>query len=114
MASRLRLSRPVPMTDSRRPPVEVTADEFSELFRSVSSWGQWGERGALNRLAPKQVAASARLVREGTSVTLSLPLNTVAAADNPVPAVHYMTAEMHEIGRASCRDSRSVSRRAAC
>jgi kynurenine formamidase len=84
------------LTESPRPPLEVTADEFTELFRSVSSWGRWGERGALNRLRPEQVAASARLVREGTSVTLSLPLNAVAAADNPVPAVHYMTIEEHD------------------
>ena len=86
------------MTESRRPSVEVTADEFSELFRSVSSWGRWGEadeRGALNRLVPEQVAAAARLVREGTSVTLSLPLNTEARADNPDPAVHFMTTEGH-------------------
>ena len=87
------------MTESRRPSVEVTAEEFSEIFRSVSSWGRWGERGergALNRLVPERIAAAARLVREGTSVTLSLPLNTVAAADNPNPAVHFMTTEEHD------------------
>jgi hypothetical protein len=35
--------------------------------------------------------AAARLVRDGTTVTLSLPLNTQAAAHNPKPAVHHMT-----------------------
>ena len=47
------------MTEADPPPVEVNTDEFSELFRSVSSWGRWGEddeRGALNRLAPERVA----------------------------------------------------------
>ena len=74
---------------------EVTAEEFGELFRSLSSWGRWGEsdeRGALNRLEPERVVEAARLVREGTSVTLSLPVNTEAAPDNPDPAVHFMTA----------------------
>ena len=95
MASRAADFLQCAMTESRRPAVEVTADEFSELFRRVSSWGHWGdgERGALNRLVPERVAAAARLVREGISVTLSLRMNTVAAVDNPVPAVHYMTTE---------------------
>jgi kynurenine formamidase len=72
----------------------VSAEEFRALFRAVSSWGRWGEqdeRGALNELTPERVAAAAGLVREGVSVSLSLPLNTEAAADNPSPAVHLMT-----------------------
>jgi kynurenine formamidase len=86
------------MTDQSPVPVGVTVDQFKELFRSLSSWGRWGERderGALNRLMPELVASAARLVREGTSVSLSLPLNTEAAADNPDPAVHFMTTEGH-------------------
>ena len=82
------------MTEPGRPRVEVTRAEFSELFRSVSSWGRWGERderGALNYLQPELVVAASRLVRDGTTVTLSLPMNTKAAEDNPEPAVHYMT-----------------------
>jgi kynurenine formamidase len=73
---------------------EVSAAEFAELFRSLSSWGRWGEgdqRGALNHLEPSRVVAASRLVQEGTTVTLSLPMNTKAAEDNPEPAVHYMT-----------------------
>jgi kynurenine formamidase len=82
------------MTEPPRPRVELTNAEFAELFRSVSSWGRWGERdqrGALNHLEPERVVAAARLVRDGTTVTLSLPMNTKAADDNPEPAVHYMT-----------------------
>ena len=82
------------MTEPGRPRVEVTPAEFRELFRSLSSWGRWGEddqRGALNRLQPEQVVTASRLVRDGTTVTLSLPMNTTAAEDNPEPAVHYMT-----------------------
>jgi kynurenine formamidase len=73
---------------------EVSAAEFAELFRSVSTWGRWSEgdqRGALNHLEPSRVVAASRLVQEGTTVTLSLPMNTKAAEDNPEPAVHYMT-----------------------
>jgi kynurenine formamidase len=82
------------MTEPTSSRVEVTAAEFAELFRSVSSWGRWGERdqrGMLNLLEPGRVVAASRLVQEGTTVTLSLPMNTKAAEDNPEPAVHYMT-----------------------
>jgi len=60
----------------------------------VSTWGRWGEsdqRGALNELTPERVAAATRLVRDGASVSLGLPMNTHAAADNPAPAVHRMS-----------------------
>ena len=75
------------------PRTEVTAAEFGELFRSLSTWGRWGEgdeRGALNHLAPERVVVASSLVRDGTTVTLSLPMNTEAAVDNPEPAVHVM------------------------
>jgi kynurenine formamidase len=49
------------------------------------------ERGALHLLTPERVAAAARLVSDGASVSLSLPLNTRPAMDNPVPADHHMT-----------------------
>jgi hypothetical protein len=84
------------MTQSRPAPIDVSAEESSALFRTVSSWGRWGaedERGALNRLTPEHVAAAARLVREGVHVSLGLPLNTTAAVDNPQPAVHRMTSD---------------------
>jgi kynurenine formamidase len=72
----------------------VSAAQFSQLFNTLSSWGRWGaddERGALHHLTPERVAAAARLVAHGLSVTLSLPLNTHAAVHNPSPADHYMT-----------------------
>ena len=37
------------------PGVDMTAQEFRELFDAVSNWGRWdddGERGALNHLTP--------------------------------------------------------------
>jgi hypothetical protein len=84
------------MTEPDPQRVQVTAHEFSEIFRSVSSWRRWGEhdeRGALNRLMPERVARAVALVQEGISVTLSLPLNTTEAPDKPKPAVHYMTTK---------------------
>ena len=74
---------------------EVTSGEFDELFRTVSTWGRWGEddeRGALNHLTPERVVAAAGLVRDGLTITLSRPLNTTLAPDNPRPADHHMTA----------------------
>jgi kynurenine formamidase len=72
----------------------VSAAQFHALFEAVSTWGRWGEsdeRGTLHHLTPERVAAATRLVREGVSVTLSLPLNTRRAVHNPEPALHYMT-----------------------
>jgi kynurenine formamidase len=76
------------------PPMDVSTAEFRSLFDRLSNWGRWGtddERGTLHLLTPKRVAAGARLVHDGLTVTLSLPLNTQAAIHNPVPADHHMT-----------------------
>jgi kynurenine formamidase len=72
----------------------MTANEFRELFDAVSNWGRWDdgrERGALNHLTPERVAAAARLVDTGATITLSLPLVTQARPDVPQPADHRMT-----------------------
>jgi kynurenine formamidase len=76
------------------PRVDMTANEFRELFDAVSNWGRWdddGERGALHHLTPARIAAAARLVRSGVTVTLSQPLKTEARIDVPAPADHHMT-----------------------
>jgi kynurenine formamidase len=68
--------------------------EFKELFQTVSNWGRWGDsddRGALNELTPERVAAAAGLVRSGETVSLSMPVNTHAGIENPMPADHHMT-----------------------
>ena len=73
----------------------VSADEFGRLFAALSRWGEWGaddERGALHFITRDRVAAAASLVREGITVTMSLPLNTRAALHCPTPADHHMTA----------------------
>ena len=72
----------------------VDGREFQALFRQVCNWGRWGPlsaRGALNHLTSDRVAAAARLVRSGTTVSLGLPLNTREGIESPVPAHHHMT-----------------------
>jgi kynurenine formamidase len=74
---------------------DVTAEQFSALFDALRSWGKWGrddERGALHLLTPDHVAAATATVREGMTVTLSLPLNTHVGIECPEPADHHMTA----------------------
>jgi hypothetical protein len=59
--------------------VNVSAQEFRALFARVSQWGRWGpedERGALQLITPARIAAAAALVREGVTVSLSLPQYT--------------------------------------
>ena len=92
------------------PDIQVSADEFRELFERVSNWGRWGpddERGALNYLTPERVAAATGLVRSGRTVSLSRPLNTEREPDNPEPADHHMTmlgAKDHPDGLAFVKD----------
>jgi kynurenine formamidase len=81
--------------NSARGQADFSAEQFDELFRSLSRWGDWGEddqRGALHLLTPEHVVAAASLARDGVTVTMSLPLNTHAGPDCPTPADHYMTA----------------------
>jgi len=87
------------MSQQKTSPTFTTAVEFDELFQSVSNWGRWGpddDKGTLNYLTPEHVRASAALVRSGRTVSLSLPINTVAGPDNPRPSVHYMV-KTHDI-----------------
>ena len=62
----------------------MTVDDFDELFEEIKTWGRWGpddERGTLNYLTPDKVAAAAATVQSRRTVTLSLPVNTVAGPD---------------------------------
>jgi kynurenine formamidase len=74
--------------------LRVSTQQFRVLFDVLSNWERWGpddDRGCLHHVTPQRVTAAARLVREGRSITLSLPLNTQQAVNNPVPADHHMT-----------------------
>ena len=77
---------------------QVSLAEFDQLFESVKNWGRWGAddvRGTLNFITADHVQRAAGLVREGRSISLSLPINTVAGPDNPNPAIHHMT-QLHD------------------
>ncbi|MEJ2302362.1 MAG: cyclase family protein [Anaerolineales bacterium] len=71
----------------------MTLEEFDQLFESLKNWGRWGsddEKGTLNYITPDKASAAASLVKSGRSVSMSIPINTVAGPDNANPALHYM------------------------
>ena len=72
----------------------ISLGEFDRLFESLKNWGRWGpddEKGTLNYITPDKVRAAAALVQSGRSVSMSIPINTIAGPDNPNPAIHYMS-----------------------
>jgi kynurenine formamidase len=87
--------------------MDMTEEQFRELFSAVSNWGRWHDesgRGALNHLTAARVVAAARLVRRGVTITLSRPLRTEAGIDAPKPADHHMTMRTDEdIGSGTVR-----------
>ena len=84
----------VVVDDRRSRCVDVSATEFAAPSSRAEQLGALGpddQRGALHHLTPERVAAAAGLVRDGVSVTLSLPLGHRGRRDNPEPADHHMT-----------------------
>ena len=83
----------------------VSVAEFEAIFESVKNWGRWGkddQRGTLNYITPEHVRKAASLVRSGRTVSMAIPINTVAGPDNPHPAIHYMS-QNHDIPVGSSR-----------
>jgi kynurenine formamidase len=76
---------------------QMSITEFDALFDELKTWGKWAPTsdgrslGTLNYLTPDHIAAAARTIRSGRTVTMSLPLNTVQGPDNPRPAIHSMS-----------------------
>src|SRR5512135_2661052 len=67
--------------------------EFQRMFQQVSNAGRFGDRaarGTLNYITPGMIRAAAALVRAGRTVSLAVPISTVAGPDNPRPARHHM------------------------
>lgn len=70
-----------------------TPADMERLFEAVKNWGRWGaedERGALNYIDPAKVAAAAKLIETGATVSCALEFPTRPAPDNPRPAQHMM------------------------
>src|SRR5439155_316732 len=62
----------------------------------LSNWGRWGaedQLGTVNLITPSKRKAAAALVTDGVAVSLSRPLNQVAAVDNPSPFVDKMNVD---------------------
>ena len=89
----------------------TTLDDRSILKTYIdrySNWGRWGtddEIGTLNFVGPEQVRAAATLVRQGKTVSLSLPYDLNLPQDgkfriNPL-LVMSATGTDHVAGRAS-------------
>jgi kynurenine formamidase len=79
------------MTKTSALPVSQT--EFETLFQAVCNWGRWGpkdEKGTLNYIQPEHILRAISLVRTGRSISMAVPIDKVAGADNPRPATHYI------------------------
>ena len=86
------------MTVSADQRTAISLAEFEAMFEAVKNWGRWGAddvRGTLNHITPDHVRRATGLVRSGRSLSMSLPINTVAGPDNSHPAIHHMT-QLHD------------------
>lgn len=82
----------------------LTEAQIQEFFTSLSNWGKWGatdQLGALNYITPEKRARAAGLVQEGKTISLSLPLATSPAPDNPTPVTHLMMQTGRELEEAA-------------
>jgi kynurenine formamidase len=100
-----------PRDPSRSAPrVDISASEFHQLFTEVANWDRWDVRpelGALHYITAERIAAAARLVDRGLTVSLGRALNTHGGITNPEPAHHTMTMLPDvDIGSGSLRFSK--------
>ena len=81
-----------------------TEEEVRALLRDRRNWGRWGaddQVGAVNLITAEKRVQAASLVRSGRTVSLSRPLPTTPAANNPTPAQHFMRWQDGPIGNAT-------------
>lgn len=93
-----------------QPAEPVSKAEFDQWMQDISNWGRWGaedELGTLNLITPQKRAASAGLVREGVSISLSLFANKQRDALNANPFEHTLSTSQFG-GHAVAGDSYSV------
>ena len=75
-------------------PATMTEAEFRDLYahlREQLPWGPDDRRGALNNLRREDLLAALGEVSQGRTISMSVPIESKVAADNPHPAVHQMT-----------------------
>ncbi|MBM62905.1 MAG: cyclase [Acidobacteria bacterium] len=94
----------VPVTDALGQGAEsVSRTDFNRWMKEISNWGRWGsddERGTLNLITNERRLAATQLVREGTSVSMALELNTRLGPVNTNPFEHSLTVSTfsdHEV-----------------
>ena len=71
----------------------ITAEEFDLLFEKLKNWNRWGpddDKGTLNYITQDKIIRAAALVKSGRCLSMAIPINKTAEADNPNPAIHYM------------------------
>jgi len=81
-------------TGQPAPPKLMTEAEFRGLYdklRAQPPWGPADRDGALNYITPATMLAAVHDVKLGRAVSLSVPIEYLATADNPEPARHHMT-----------------------
>jgi len=75
-------------------------DEIAGYLKDRSNWGRWPDNpsaGTTNLITAKKRLAAAGLVRTGRTVSLSRPLPTDPAPDNPQPVQQFVkTIEVGE------------------
>jgi kynurenine formamidase len=80
-----------------------TRAEFDTWMQEISNWGRWGdddELGTLNLITNQKRTEAAALVREGTTVSLSLFANKQQDSLNTNPFEHNLTVSRfgeHEV-----------------
>ena len=88
---------------SAQPAEPVTRAEFDGWMQEISNWGRWGEEdelGTLNLITAEKRIAAAALVRDGTSVSLSLFANKEQSMLNANPFEHALAVSTfggHEV-----------------
>lgn len=88
----------------------VSRVEFDSWMQEISNWGRWGdddELGTLNLITDQKRVEAATLVREGTTVSLSLFANKQQDPLNSNPFQHSLTESTFG-GHAVAGDSYSV------
>ncbi|TDD64122.1 cyclase family protein [Actinomadura rubrisoli] len=61
------------------------------MLEESNNWGRWGaadERGTLNLLSPEAVVAAAGCVREGRTLSLSMPIRGATSSPAPTTVPH--------------------------
>ena len=80
---------------SQQAPRNLTRTDVDRMTKDLSNWGRWGkedQKGSVNLITDERRKSSAKLVREGITVSLARPLDFEKAADNASPYIREMTS----------------------